>query len=47
MGDFDGGGRRWVRITAAVLAVVVVGLSTGAAGLWIGRATPPRPGHHR
>jgi hypothetical protein len=44
MGDFDGGGRRWVRITAAVLAVVVVGLSTGAAGLWIGRSNATAAG---
>ena len=37
MGDFDGGGRRWVRITATLLAVAVVALSAGAAGVWIGR----------
>ena len=41
MGDFDGGGRRWTRITATVLAVVAVGLSAGAAGVWIGRGGTP------
>ena len=41
MGDFDGGGRRWVRITATLLAVAVVGLSAGAAGVWIGRSGAP------
>ena len=40
MGDFDGG-RRWVRITATLLAVAVVALSAGAAGVWIGRRGAP------
>lgn len=39
MGDFDNG-RRWGRATATVLTVVVVGLCTGAAGVWIGRTDP-------
>jgi len=51
MGDFDGVGRRWVRITVTLLAVAVVALSAGAAGVWIGRrgapsaeASPPAAG---
>ena len=37
MGDFDGGHRRSGRVIAIVLAVLVVGVGAGAAGIWIGR----------
>ena len=47
MGDFDGGHRRSGQVITVVLAVLVLGVGAGAAGIWIGRGTSPQQPDHR